>query len=172
MYREHQPTIAYFGMKSPENARRVVHFVLATVRTHLEYVPDNLLNPAHMLPASRRGLAYVQGKDVRDWSLRRLLEIPGLGIAKAGFVRQLLHGDVGCLDTHNLKLYGLNARAFRTDCSVVALTERLQTYENLCTVIGTEQLWDGWCEHVAALRPKVWRDAETVSRFHVTCLIP
>ena len=38
------------------------------------------------------------------------LRVTGLGIPKAGFVCQLMAGLVGCMDVHNIRMYGL-ARA-------------------------------------------------------------
>ena len=36
------------------------------------------------------------------------LDVPGIGLAKAGFCCQLFAGIVGCIDTHNIRLYNVD----------------------------------------------------------------
>jgi len=40
--------------------------------------------------------------------LYQLTKIPGLGLAKAGFVMQLSIGMAGCIDSHNVTMFGVN----------------------------------------------------------------
>jgi hypothetical protein len=66
--------------------------------------------------------------------------IPGMGPAKAAFVVQLSKGKLGCLDTVNVKRYGLPE---------IPPTPKkyLETLEQLGITSG--RMWRDWCSHVA-----------------------
>jgi hypothetical protein len=185
MYAEHQPIIAEYALASPTGFARTVTFVLATIKRHFYNVHQVLDRPAYFTPAGQRGYAYVQCAAHDLWQfanalcakedrLRRYMEIPGLAYCKAGFLCQLVHGQVGCLDTHNLKRFGLSPTAFRVPNATDASTERLRVYVNTCeyTAGGPQALWNDWCGIQARLYPQVWRDAEHVSAYHVACIVP
>ena len=105
--------------------------------------------------------------DDGDSIFRESLTVYGIGLAKAGFIAQLLTGTIGCLDTHNLKLYGLDIN-MRTDGSYASVQQNILTYYAACVMCGgSEVLWDNWCAHLARIRPAVWPTAESVSRYHV-----
>jgi len=80
--------------------------------------------------------------------------IHGLGLAKAGFVCQLIYGVSACLDSHNIARFGIpwshmksatfkNARTLKTRRKWIT---RYCDYVEQCG--GTESLWDSWCEFV------------------------
>jgi len=97
--------------------------------------------------------------------------VPGLGLPKAGFLVQLLRGDVGCLDTVNIALYSVNAEAFSRykQRSAHGRARALLAYVKLCDKLGgAERLWDVWCAHVGAR--DTWKGAEHVSLAHVTTI--
>lgn len=196
MFHDHQHMIASSGKKSVERTFYALAFVQLSIRTHLEHVGplmidvhaclkknDTTFKRLPITQAKRDALRYywdnrheifeiVQGTDNMHALMAYLVSLPGLGIPKAGFVCQLLKGAVGCMDSHNLRLYGLDAKAFRSDgASASSLKERIATYIALCESIGTDVLWDRWCQHVADLRPKSWSSANDVSRFHADCII-
>ena len=81
--------------------------------------------------------------------METFLKIPGLNISKAGFVCQLVAGLVGCMDSWNLKYYDINI--------------------SICHDIGTDRLWDTWCNMIAA-NYKEWRSGNEVSKAHINYL--
>lgn len=93
-------------------------------------------------------------------------EVPGLGMAKGGFVLQMVFGLGGCIDVNNLALYDIPPRlaCLRADWPSHILRKRCAEYIELCARFGTPaSLWDQWCEYVGA------RDgisADRVSRDH------
>ena len=98
----------------------------------------------------------------------RLLEIPGLGLVKAGFALQLLTGQGGCIDGHNYKRFGV-AIPLRWDCKWTEATQRAKvcTYLELCEKVGgSESLWNSWCRFIAALHEKRFKNAWDVSAWH------
>ena len=102
-------------------------------------------------------------------ALESFVSIHGLGLAKAGFVLQLVAGKVGCFDSHNFKRFGLNPNHFRLTPKLSAKTReaKIRAYVDLCRSHGSENLWNGWCEYLAQLKPAAYRDADQVSRLHL-----
>ena len=183
MFATHQPIIGHFAKKSPENTWKLLAMVQASIRMKFYRLPELLKNPEHLTARQREYIAEywtrrneiyaaLHSNESTREKMRYLVELPGLGIPKAGFVMQLAHGTVGCLDTHNLERYGLSAKAFRSNgCTAQRLTERLDTYLHTCQSIGCATLWDTWCEYVAALYPKHFTGAEHVSQLHVDLIV-
>jgi len=190
--------IADYAAKSPVNTFRVGLFVLSTINQHFEFVPRMMTNYERYGIQSRQFMGWqkvairtlalqqdalfaaAQGwrkrrRSAAHYAVRDLIEYPGFGIVKASFFAQLLlpHSGVGCLDRHNLRLYGLSERAFSTvPTSIVGVTRKINTYLALCRELGgSEPLWDRWCGHLAALRPQVFDNVESVSKLHVQCII-
>lgn len=103
--------------------------------------------------------------------MKSYLRIKGLGVPKAGFLCQLTLGLVGCMDTHNLKRYGLDEKMFKlnpepkTPKALDSNTQKLIQYINLCHGIGTENLWDTWCNSLSETS-SFWRDGHHVSESH------
>lgn len=96
--------------------------------------------------------------------------IPGIGIVKAGFVLQLCIGKVGCLDTHNLRMFGFSDSTFKFSKTTKRNTalSKARLYIETCEKLGgSEFLWDNWCEFIAAKYPKHFQSAEDVSKLHV-----
>jgi len=108
--------------------------------------------------------------------MKIFLRVKGLGMAKSGFMCQLSAGLVGCMDSHNLKMYNLDAKDFvlvknpKTIKSLDANTKKIRNYIQICNEYGTENLWDSWCSFLATKSTK-WRDANHVSEVHYTYLI-
>jgi len=180
------------AQESPADLCRAIRFVLATIQQQLETVPDILQDFETAGSASRfafgskaAGLDWlsVHGADLyqsamthRDDSralLQDFLRVPGLGLVKAGFACQLFAGTVGCIDTHNIKLYDIPLSTIRYGYpKTVAVQQRKQQqYIDLCSGIGGSLLlWSAWCEYLAAQRPANWADGFAVSALHVDCL--
>lgn len=186
MYRDDQPRIAEFARTSPEATAHVIKFVLCSIRRRIELVDGVLRRVARgdfrgLCKFQRDGIAYVDAlaNDVYTIGnyddvelVTHYLQVPGLGIAKAGFAAQLLHGVGGCLDTHNLRMLGLHANTFYTPATIGALRKRIKMYLDACENAGdSEKLWDRWCAYVAKLRPGVWSSAQAVSQYHVRAII-
>jgi len=82
--------------------------------------------------------------------------IPGVQPVKAGFIAQLLFGRAGCIDVHNLDIYGkvfpelkskLDPKRWgRGEEGVDDYVKTLRDLEK--RGIGTQQLWDVWVDFV------------------------
>ena len=108
--------------------------------------------------------------------MKIFLRVDGLGMAKAGFMCQLTAGLVGCMDSHNLKMYNLDAKDFvlaknpKTIKSLDANVKKIRNYVQICNEYGTENLWNSWCSFLATKSTK-WRDANHVSEVHYSYLM-
>ena len=112
----------------------------------------------------------------KDVELMKLFtSIPNVGMVKAGFIIQLFRGTGGCMDTHNAEIYSPDLAYFHLHSHLSKKTkeQRIREYVRICTKIGSEFLWDRWCEFEAGIyaHQKVWKDAEEVSRYHVKCIL-
>ena len=104
--------------------------------------------------------------------MKVFLRVPGLGLSKAGFMCQLCAGLVGCMDVHNIKLYGLDVKDLtlpKTLKSQAKKEEKIKKYITICHDYGTESLWNSWCDHLATKSAK-WTDSFHVSEVHYTYL--
>lgn len=184
MFKTHQPAIQTSVWESEEHMYRALLFVRLSIRRHLEHVgdmvnlaveegPDALPNAQEKRSCAE--LSLLASKLFHHYSadsnpldiLRESVRVFGIGVVKAGFIAQLLTGHIGCLDSHNLKMYGITER-FELGASWQRNEAKLLTYVALCAQLGgSGNLWDMWCEHVSRIRPKVWPTAESVSQYHV-----
>lgn len=196
MYATHQPIIAQYARISPRHLFDIGMFVQATINQHFELCQESCASIRHEGIESKylsktKQRAYValaeHAQELYDAVLaydtapshkalldlfRRIVELPGFGIVKAGFWLQLVIGEVGCMDRHNLRLYGLQENAFsRVPASAEGLTAKLKAYMAVCAQIGSETLWNQWCTHVSLLRPKRFPTPDSVSQWHVTCIL-
>ena len=105
-----------------------------------------------------------------------LTDVPGLGLAKAGFVMQLMFGRVGCIDVHNLRrLTSVSAKdlVFNNRASDKIKYQKIDNYLNICKGYNNaERLWDKWCDQVAynPCNRKHFTDGNDVSQFHDTSI--
>lgn len=103
------------------------------------------------------------------------LRVTGLGIPKAGFVCQLMAGLVGCMDVHNIRMYGLDIKSLslaknpKTSKGIDANNRKVVAYIDMCHDIGTENLWNNWCNFLAT-KSKKWKDGSHVSAVHYSYL--
>ena len=193
MFYEDQRAIQEYALRGTEECERVVYFVSATIQQHFYTVPEivrdfivNGVDAKYAFRNKKNTIRWVQenahdlwlyanlfeGREVNH-ALHYFTQIPGLGLVKAGFLAQLLTGKGGCIDIHNAKLYGV-------DLSQVNITgkEKLETkerkidcYVKTCEDIGGSQyLWDEWCAFVASKYPTRFKDAEDVSKLHVSAI--
>ena len=109
--------------------------------------------------------------------MKIFLQIDGLGLAKAGFVCQLVAGLVGCIDVHNIKQYNIKPdlliynKTVKTKRGQEANEKRLQEYVALCEIYTSERLWNAWCSLIADKYPKDFLDDYHVSELHYTYLL-
>jgi hypothetical protein len=192
-YAEHIAQCNQLAQSSPDNLRRACTFVLATIQQQLETVPAimrdferNGSKSKYAFGSKSAGLDFLrdniyaldsaahQALARKDWQmlLEAFLAVPGLGMVKSGFACQLFAGSVGCIDTHNIKLYGVKLSTLKYGYPKrrETIERKLSDYIGLCHGIGSRDLWAGWCQYVANLRPDNWADGEAVSQLHIDCL--
>lgn len=192
MYATHARAIQAWAQGGTDPARLVAvgGFVLCTIRVPLRRAVAEtraLLERGDASPLfgwKERGLdtladrapelsALIQCGAGRDTLLAEFSRIPGLGLAKAGFVLQLACGVSGCLDTHNLRRFGLRAAAFSVPdgCTDRLRYAKAAAYHAAIDAAGgTASLWDSWCRYVAEAQPHRYRDAWEVSALHCEAL--
>jgi len=188
-YDNHITACNVYSQASPDNFRRAALFVLATVQQQLETVPVALTDICELGMASRfawgsksKGVEFIEANHERLYgeayerrhdpvSLMELfLTIPGMALVKAGFLCQIFAGSVGCIDTHNIKLYDIpvSALRYRYENSAACNANKVKRYVELCNGLGgAVALWTRWCDYVAKLRPYNWDSGAHVSQFHV-----
>lgn len=120
---------------------------------------------------------YRAGKMYLDDLIREFLKVPGLGLPKAGFLAQLLVGDAGCLDMHNIERFDLEPKVWfirprkNAAAQVREVDDKIALYLKLCQLCGgSEQLWDDWCEYLND-RVGTFHSADDVSRRHYIYLL-
>jgi len=154
----------------------------------MQDVDDNGLQSPYLFGWKRSGLAFVRAnastlretlKAVPEGygdaqALLDVATVPGLGLVKAGFVLQLVTGSAGCIDSHNMERFGLNANAFKYGASASDALKRKKAlaYLDACWKAGgCESLWNGWCDYVAAYHPKHWQSGFDVSAMHQSAIL-
>ena len=189
IYSNHIKECNEYAQASPANLKRACQFVLATIQQQLETVPVALTDIAELAEGSRfawgvkkKGVEYIEANYEQLFfaanSCRHspnilmgvFLGIPGMALVKAGFLCQIFAGSVGCIDTHNVKLYNipLNVLRYRYEGSDANKAAKVKRYVELCAGLGGAHfLWSRWCDYVASVRPFNWTDGEEVSQFHV-----
>lgn len=198
MFKQHQARIGSFARDNADNMAQVIQFVFLTVQQPLEGVSDQMKDVNEEGAGSqylwgwkqeafanldqyqddiyRDAMAIFSGYADPDTQAKELLryfaDMPGLGLAKAGFVIQLCFGLSGCIDSHNLERFGISYADISASRYKRAKTQKtknrlLDLYCGLVTKCGgTADLWDGWCEYVADRRPNQYDSAWDVSALH------
>ena len=148
-------------------------FLWGNKRKTYEYLQDN----SYKLYTD--AMAVINSGDSDRDNARALmavfLRVDGLGIPKAGFMCQLMAGLVGCMDVHNIRLYRLDIKDLslsknpKTSKGVDANNKKVWAYIDMCHDIGTESLWDNWCNFLAT-KSKKWIDGAHVSAVHYSYL--
>jgi len=207
MYATHQTAISNYARECPDHLARVMRFVILSIREPLFNIPADMEIVGTQSEGIEKVLWGIKGKAIAaidadkqytydyleyvyrlhlsdieksELMLCYLATMPGFGLPKAGFVIQLAYGLCGCMDTHNLKRYGLGARTFqgwKTLRTAKYRFRRVQLYVKTCYELGgPEELWNSWCEYVAP-RTSIktgpvltYRDAEHVSAMHCEAL--
>lgn len=94
-------------------------------------------------------------------ALQRVLQIKGLGLAKASFGLQMLGYNLACLDTHNLKKLGYSSSYFNRK-------DKIEEYVRVVQEDGAEYWWNTWCNLIPQTSGKnrQFKDADEVSYTH------
>jgi len=193
MFKIHQPKIARFMRKNPDGFSKGCTFTVLSIQRHLHSIG----NQFHQIDIDGVEAACLNGTKRRTYKeiiamkgylyekvyskeislAEKLLEVSGLygiGMVKAGFILQLALGKVGCRDVHNLARFGLSASVFKVNDKMTEATalRKANFYIKTCEDLGgSEYLWNTWCKYVADLYPKIYRDANHVSKLHVDFII-
>lgn len=200
MYSLHNPQIREIAQGSEQGLQNTIAFVFASIRERTFLLPKYMQEYAKYGSHSSwvwgnktQGLQYLDAniseiyarmkriikskKASSDVELMLLfLEIPGLGLAKAGFVCQLVAGKSGCIDSHNINRFFPDGKApawlsVSKDLSLAKKREKVEKYlDFIRTIGGTRFLWDSWCKHIARQYPKQFTDANHVSKLHLDCI--
>jgi len=176
-----------------ENFRDMLYFVLATIQQQLETVPaiadafrEDGGGSAYAFGSKAHGVDYVgqhyddlyqeamealggSSVGVSHRLMRIFLEVPGIGLVKAGFCAQLFANKVGCIDVHNIRMYDVPMTAVRYPKQALPATREkyISRYLDLCKGLGgSTALWAKWCHYVHTQRPKNWANGGDVSYFH------
>lgn len=201
MYLQTVPRIRQVFEDAPTRTLvQVVDFVLATIQQRFHTVQDILdtwheweaggfekERPGTLWGMKHHGFQYVRHHKERLSALLlhalergdavdaidTLLEVPGLGIAKSGFVAQLIGFRVGCLDTHNLEIYEIAPETFATyPKRASARLALIESYVTLCEQLGgSEALWDRWCHLIADQQALYFDSADDVSDAHLRACV-
>lgn len=178
MYKEHVPLIKEYA-GSPSGLLDVVTFVLLTIRTPFYRVKGDM-NDVRLTGAQstalwgfkRSGYSYTKehlealhraSQSDTEQALNEFLKVPGLGLAKAGFTLQCLGHDIACLDTHNIKRFGIDT----------TIIKKKDGYLQVCKMQTTEQWWNSWCEYLITTTHNKgkFKNAYEVSQFHLECIV-
>jgi hypothetical protein len=197
MFRDDQPRIEAWASESEDHTLDVGLFVLLTIRQQfggigklLERVRAGDHQPlwgfkqaGYVYLREKRRYLYVRAQQARAGTIwvndlmRDYLAVPGLGLVKAGFCVQLLMGEAGCMDMHNLARFGIEDREFNIpvrkdpDAQLREIDTAIEHYLWTCERYGgSEKLWDGWCRFLAETY-RTYSSADDVSRRHVTYLM-
>ena len=203
MFSNHNPKINHFAQRSPDNLFLVVMMVSLSIQQKWVLVGDmmvdmkqNKLDSKFIWGNKKNTYKYIsthkhfiygqmmavinsnKSDTSKSHSLMKIfLQIDGLGLAKAGFVCQLVAGLVGCIDVHNIKQYNIKPdllvynKTVKTKRGQEANEKRLQEYVALCEIYTSERLWNAWCALIADKYPKDFLDDYHVSELHYTYLV-
>jgi thermostable 8-oxoguanine DNA glycosylase len=179
------------ALSSPNRFFRSVSFVLATIQQRFDTVAmiverlETEGSQSRFLFGSKRegyefasenrrvllkqAQGFVKGKMSLEALILEFMEIPGLGLAKASFLAQIVVGDGACLDRHNLRFLGLPESFVKAPKTLqpASLFRKVEAYNETWRKHGNSALWwNQWCDHVASIYPKSFRNGAAVSALH------
>ena len=194
MIEDHMEEIHKYAQQSPRNMINCALLALLSIRQHWDRIGTQMADVAehgadskYLFGFKRTGYKYLLKHAealytetmhmIRYGDSVLLLDlwatVPGLGLAKAGFVVQLVCGQVGCIDSHNARFYGVAPAQLRLDPNLTTATRarKLNEYVKLCGSLGgSVRLWHRWCIMMRARYPKKFVSIEAVSAAHLTYL--
>ena len=199
MYITHAKAIQNYAKQSSDNLVNVITMVVLSIQQpwlsvgdQMADVKQNRLDSKFLWGNKRKAYTYItkrkdfiynqylavinsnKSNDDKAYSLMNIfLRVEGLGMVKAGFVCQLSAGLVGCIDLHNIRLYGIDEKVLKLPKSLKTKKlrdDRINKYISICHNIGTENLWDTWCDYLSTKSPK-WSDGFEVSKVNYDYLM-
>lgn len=190
MYQRDLPKIVdYVEQEGPDGLVAVGAFVLSTIQQPLSRTKVSVQDikqwgtqSPHLWGFKRAGYRHLLDNRVplyqklvtrpvgRSEALLEVSKTPGLGLVKGAFLLQCLGYETACLDTHNIKLFGINPSDLKVGkVKQATLEKKIDGYLSICDNIGSSEFfWNNWVCHVAGNRHN--RNLETgdkVSDFHV-----
>lgn len=189
MFADHQPALGRLA-QSVDGFERIATFALLTIRQPLriacaDYKLVRNGDTGPLFGHKYGALAYIKANaaDIHaelersyelgasaDVMLLEVMRIPGIGLAKAGFILQMAYGVSGCIDTHNLTRFNIPMRQFSTGNKAVD-RRRVRAYNAMINSLGgTASLWDSWCQYLADHDPANYATAQRVSELHLAPL--
>jgi hypothetical protein len=199
MYNLHNPKVRKYAQTSPKHLEWVLAFVFSTIRVQTSRLPIMMkeyrkrgLNSSWIWGNKVAGLNYVRKnrtdlytrmmqiirsnkKDMELDLILLFLEVPGLGLPKAGFACQLVAGKVGCMDVHNIRKFLPDVDAtvgtptyFQTSGNPDYIKRKKAiAYIKLCKDVGgCKFLWNVWCTDRSVDYPKHFPTPFSVSAVH------
>lgn len=188
MYQRDVPKIkTYVEETGPDGLVHVGAFVLATIRVpfsrvapQVQHIKEWGIQSPHLWGWKSEGYRHLQANRLplyqklvtqpvgRSEALLEVSKTPGLGLVKAGFLLQCLGYETACMDSHNIKRYGLDPKAFRGKPT----EEKVYAYLATCDKLGTSEAhWNDWCAYVGdTARNRVLGGADGVSAYHYTAI--
>ena len=139
----------------------------------LEYLLENRSDLYRRLMAASR---VDVSKNTRDRMMMEMLtQVLGLGLAKAGFVMQMMFGRVGCIDVHNSRRFRKVTPKDLSFSPTAKITTRLQKIDNYIDICkghrSTSKLWDQWCDLIADKHCNHFSSGWDVSKYHLEALV-
>ena len=201
MFKIHNMKINAHAQRNPDNLFAVVMMVSLSIQQKwslvgdmLEDMQDNKSDSKYLWGNKKatyqymtthkhfifgQMMAVMKSKNLTDHAksislMKIFLKVEGLGLAKAGFVCQLVGGLVGCMDVHNIKTYGVKSNSLKLNKNLSSTKglennrRKVEKYITLCHDYGTENLWNSWCSMIADKYPKDFIDSNHVSEVHYT----
>lgn len=201
MYNNHARSVQQYAQRSASNLSDVALMTVLSIRqpwlnigNQMIDVRTNKHNAKSLWGGKKKTYEYLQANKHKMYAqmmavinsnksdthksmslMNIFLRVDGLGVPKAGFMCQLTVGLVGCMDSHNIKMYNLDAKDFvlsqrpKTERGLDANAKKILSYIELCHDYGTENLWNSWCSFLATKSDK-WQDANHVSEVHYSYL--
>jgi hypothetical protein len=189
MYQRDVPKIlSYVKENGPDGLMAVGAFVLSTIQTPLSRTKVQVadikkwgIQAPHLWGSKRAGYRHLLDNRVslyqklveapvgRSEALLEVIKTPGLGLVKSAFLLQCLGYETACMDSHNIKRYGLDPNSLKVGkVTQKTLFKKVDGYVTLCDSINSSQgHWDDWCAYVANNRMnKSLPTADRVSAFH------
>lgn len=173
----------YVDKFGPDGLAHVAYCVIGTIRTRFIHIEEI----THSIKKQGEKSKHIWGHKVdayktinenkEKWfesifknrldevsAINIIAETKGIGIAKSGFLLQMLGYNTSCLDVHNLNKLGISDTYFRN-------SNRTKEYVELVQKEGAEYWWDTWCKFIAEKDGvKYFKSSEEVSKSHVTAI--
>ena len=195
LFKLHNPLINSFMQESSDNCAKGVRMSIKSIRKPWRFVARQIeefnkfgLRARCIRGSKEKSMLWLEinkdslyrnvmasleykGRRKKVEMMLAFLEVPNLGLAKAGFCCQLFGGVVGCIDTHNVRHYNvdLNVLSYDKNASLETRLKKINAYLDLCQRIRSEHLWNRWCNDLAR-KDKRFKDAFEVSELHFTNL--